>query len=78
MHTMEDDLHRITLTDKQLARERDVDSAQLQEGIAMIEEEKNTPTSQASRPHWRAGIFSLVLSSALIMEGYDAVIVSLE
>lgn len=40
------------------------------------EEEKAMPWKQAVRTFWRGGLFSMGLSVALIMEGYDIGLVS--
>jgi hypothetical protein len=75
---MENEQKIITLTDAQLARTNasDLDPALVAEGQAMMEDEKQRSTFDTLKTHWRAALYSLALSSALIMEGYDAVIVS--
>lgn len=43
---------------------------------AAIEAEKAMPWKQAVRIYWRGGLWSMGLSVALIMEGYDIGLVS--
>lgn len=74
---MENNDKIITLTDAQLARTNasDLDPALVAEGQAMMTDEKERSTVDTLKTHWRAAVYSLILSSALIMEGYDAVVV---
>lgn len=76
---MENNDKIITLTDAQLERSNasQLDPALVTEGQAMMLDEKERSTVKTLKTHWRAAVYSLVLSSALIMEGYDAVIASL-
>jgi len=76
---MEDQRKTITLTNAQLERVNagDIDPVLLLAGQAMILDEKERSTTDTLKTHWKAAMYSLILSTALIMEGYDAVIVSL-
>jgi len=75
---MEDTQKTITLTNAQLERVNagDIDPVLLLAGHAMILDEKERSTIETLKTHWKAAAYSLILSTALIMEGYDAVIVS--
>jgi hypothetical protein len=75
---MEDTQKTITLTNAQLERVTagDIDPILLLAGHAMILDEKERSTIETLKTHWKAAVYSLILSTALIMEGYDAVIVS--
>lgn len=66
----------IGLTSTQAAIETTVDPLLLQEGLALIEQEKCTPFSVAIKQHWRAVLWSCTLSLALVMDGMDGAIVS--
>jgi hypothetical protein len=75
---MEDTRKTITLTNAQLERVNagDIDPILLLAGHATILDEKERSTIETLKTHWKAAVYSLILSTALIMEGYDAVIVS--
>jgi hypothetical protein len=74
---MKDNTKHIGLTDAQLATSKDgVDHDLLQQGHAQMEEDKKVPLLQSLRAHYPAALWSIFLSTALIMEGYDLNIVS--
>lgn len=53
-----------------------VDPALLAQGLDLIRLEKEMTFRQAMRLHWRAVVWSMVLSMALVMDGFDGAIVS--
>jgi SP family general alpha glucoside:H+ symporter-like MFS transporter len=72
----EDDVH-IGLTDAQTAEvTSSVDPTLLAVGFELIREEKDSTFRQALKDHWRAMLWSMFLSVALVMDGYDGAIVS--
>ncbi len=74
---MEGDTKHVGLTDAQLAAVKDgVDPVLLQQGRDHVEEEKTVSVVQALKDHYPAAWWSVLLSCALIMEGYDLNIVS--
>lgn len=61
----------VGLTDKQLAAVAGIDTELVRIGHEVIERQKHETFRQAWRIHWRAGAWSVVLTLALFMEGYD-------
>lgn len=72
-------VREITLTAKQAtaAAQSSIDPILLAEGYDLILKEKEFTFMQALRHHWRALLWSMFLSMALVMDGYDGSIVSL-
>ena len=67
----------VGLTDAQTAAiTSNVDPILLAEGIQLIRAEKEVSFRQAVKYHWRAILWSMCLSVALIMDGYDGAVVS--
>lgn len=54
----------------------DIDSELLQAGRALVEKQKAESFWGAWKRHWPAAVWSMILSTALIMEGYDTAVVS--
>jgi SP family general alpha glucoside:H+ symporter-like MFS transporter len=73
---MEDTANHIGLTDKQIAAAGEVDKPLLAEGQAFVDQEKACTQTQALKSHWRAAMWSMFLSFALVAEGFDFVTVS--
>ena len=53
-----------------------VDPVLLEQGLELIRLEKEMSFRQAIRLHWRAVVWSCILSLALVMDGFDGAIVS--
>ncbi|WVQ69130.1 uncharacterized protein L199_007345 [Kwoniella botswanensis] len=67
----------IGLTDAQLrAVAEDVDPELIRIGHEVVSRQKQETFAQAWRNHWGAGMWSLFLSCALFMEGYDTGLIS--
>ncbi|WWD22917.1 hypothetical protein CI109_107412 [Kwoniella shandongensis] len=67
----------IGLTDAQLrAVAEDNDPELIRIGYEVINRQKSETFAQAWRNHWSAGMWSIFLSSALFMEGYDTALIS--
>ncbi|KAK6903858.1 hypothetical protein I203_107366 [Kwoniella mangroviensis CBS 8507] len=67
----------IGLTDAQLrAVAEDVDPELIRIGHEVVSRQKQETFAQAWRNHWSAGMWSLFLSCALFMEGYDTGLIS--
>jgi hypothetical protein len=61
----------IGLTAGQRAEDADIDIALLKLGQQVVSKQKEETFTQAWRNHWRAAVWSMVLGTALIMEGLD-------
>jgi hypothetical protein len=61
----------IGLTAGQLAEDADTDVALLKLGQQVVSKQKEESFTQSWRNHWRAALWSMVLGTALIMEGLD-------
>lgn len=48
----------------------------VQQGRALVERQKAETFWEAWAKHWPAAVWSIILSTALIMEGYDTAVVS--
>ena len=46
----------------------------LAQGLELIQAEKNMPLKECMRYHWRALLWGMVLSLALVMDGYDGAV----
>jgi SP family general alpha glucoside:H+ symporter-like MFS transporter len=66
----------IGLTDAQLRAEVDVEPELVRLGYEVVERQKKETFREAWRNHWRAACWSIFLTSALFMEGYDPAVVS--
>jgi hypothetical protein len=75
MSAPEEKLH-IGLSDKQHDVASDVDPVLLAEGLDLVQKEKTIPFKEAFKHHWRALLWGMVLSLALVMDGYDGSVVS--
>ncbi|RSH93089.1 hypothetical protein EHS25_007442 [Saitozyma podzolica] len=65
----------VGLTDAQIAAAAsEVDPVLLAQGIELIHAEKEVPLRKALRYHWRAMAWSMFLSLALVMDGYDGAV----
>ncbi|ORY20871.1 trehalose transport-related protein [Naematelia encephala] len=79
---MEDDLKhapvdgQVGLTQAQLDSDLDVDIDLLRVGHQVIERQKTEDFAAVWRYHWRAAIWSLIISMALWMEGYDTNVIN--
>ena len=51
------------------------DPVLVEQGLELIRQEKEMSFRQAIRHHWRALLWSMTLSMALVMDGYDGAIV---
>jgi SP family general alpha glucoside:H+ symporter-like MFS transporter len=72
-------VREISLTSKQAtaAATSSMDPALVAEGYDLILKEKEMSFIQALKHHWRALLWSMFFSMALVMDGYDGSIVSL-
>jgi len=69
----------IGLTDKQIDVGLTAEELELvHEGLVLVNAEKAFSFKQAIRSHWRAALWSFGLSWALVMEGFDTQLVSVE
>jgi SP family general alpha glucoside:H+ symporter-like MFS transporter len=70
---MEDTTQHIGITAEQAAAlsEASIDPVLLREGQDLAEREKTTPIGTVFRSHWRGALWSLCLSFALVMDGFD-------
>ena len=67
----------VGLTEAQLQADTGVDPELVRIGYAVIEKQKQETFREAWHNHWRAACWSIFLTSALFMEGYDTAVVSL-
>jgi SP family general alpha glucoside:H+ symporter-like MFS transporter len=51
-----------------------IDPDLLAQGFALIHTEKSMPLRECMRQHWRALLWGMVLSLALVMDGYDGAV----
>jgi SP family general alpha glucoside:H+ symporter-like MFS transporter len=65
----------VGLTEAQLQADTGVDPELVRLGYAVIERQKQETFREAWRNHWRAACWSIFLTSALFMEGYDTAVV---
>ncbi|EKD03514.1 trehalose transport-related protein [Trichosporon asahii var. asahii CBS 8904] len=61
----------VGLTAEQIAIAEGADPDKLARGLRLMEREREVPMRTAFRSHWRAVTWSVILSIALIMDGYD-------
>lgn len=61
----------VGLTAEQIATTEGADPDKLARGLRLMEREREVPMRTAFRSHWRAVTWSVILSIALIMDGYD-------
>jgi hypothetical protein len=73
---METSTKEITLTHAQTSMISSADPILVEQGLELIRQEKEMSFRQAIRHHWRALLWSMTLSMALVMDGYDGAIVS--
>jgi len=73
---MESTTKEITLTHAQTSVISSADPVLVEQGLELIRQEKEMSFRQAIRHHWRALLWSMTLSMALVMDGYDGAIVS--
>jgi SP family general alpha glucoside:H+ symporter-like MFS transporter len=73
---MESSTKEITLTHAQTSMISSADPVLVEQGLELIRQEKEMSFRQAIRHHWRALLWSMTLSMALVMDGYDGAIVS--
>jgi hypothetical protein len=73
---MESSAKEITLTHAQTSMISSADPVLVEQGLELIRQEKEMSFRQAIRHHWRALLWSMTLSMALVMDGYDGAIVS--
>lgn len=66
-----DGQHDVGLTSKLIEVSTDIDPVLLAEGVEVIRQEKNETIREAFKYHWRAILWSVTLSLALVMDGYD-------
>ena len=66
----------IGLSDAQTAAVGEVDATLLTEGFMLITAEKEAQFRGSIRYHWRAVLWSMALSVALVMDGFDGAVVS--
>jgi hypothetical protein len=75
---MSDELQKhVGLAAFQTSQLTDIDPVLLAEGFELIRAEKADTFGHAFKNHWRAVLWSMVLSVALIMDGFDGAVVSL-
>jgi hypothetical protein len=71
---------QVGLTNAQLdaiAHESSVDPALLADGFELVEREKSANFREAITHHWRAVLWSALLSMALVMDSFDGSLVRL-
>lgn len=68
----------IGLTSAQLLQDVTVDQELVRVGYHVIERQKEENFTQTWRNHWNAACWSLAVSTALWMEGFDTAVVSLQ
>ncbi|BEI81861.1 hypothetical protein CcaverHIS002_0210210 [Cutaneotrichosporon cavernicola] len=68
---MSDATNTIGLTPNLIQAGIDIDPVLLAEGLETIRQEKNETLGETFRLHWRAILWSMTLSLALVMDGYD-------
>jgi hypothetical protein len=73
---MESSAKEITLTHAQTSMISSADPVLVEQGLELIRQEKEMSFRQAIRHHWKALLWSMTLSIALVMDGYDGAIVS--
>ena len=66
----------IGLTGAQIENVDSTDPVLLADGMELIREEKSMPFGKAMKHHWRGVAWSMALSLALVMDGYDGSIVN--
>ena len=66
----------VGLTDAQLRVVTNADPELIRIGYQVVEKQKKESFREAWRNHWRAACWSIFLTSALFMEGYDTAVVS--
>lgn len=66
---------KVELTDAELAGGLEFDPELLRIGGEVIARQKLESFRQTWRHHWRAAVWSLIISTALWMEGYDTSVV---
>ena len=69
----------VGLTDRQLeliGHLSTVDPTLLAEGLELVEQEKKANFREAIKNHWRAVLWSALLSMALVMDSFDGSLVS--
>ena len=74
-HSPKKDVISVGLTDAQLVTLSNIDIELVRIGQQVIEKQKGESFVQAWKNHWRAACWSLFLTSALFMEGYDTAVV---
>lgn len=62
-------VHEVGLSAQQIEISSDVDPILLADGLELIRQEKTVPLGEAFRHHWRAVLWSVALSFALVMDG---------
>lgn len=70
---------QVGLTNKQLdaiGHQSSVDPALLADGFELVAKEKSANFREAIRHHWRAVLWSALLSLALVMDSFDGSLVS--
>jgi SP family general alpha glucoside:H+ symporter-like MFS transporter len=76
---MESTDKQVGLTTAQLdliGHQSSVDPALLADGLEQVEREKKATFREAIRHHWRAVLWSALLSMALVMDSFDGSLVS--
>lgn len=75
---IEDDTKAIGLTAHQVdvTASDDIDPDTLAYGLQLVEQEKATPIKTVLRSHYKAAAWGVMLSFALVMEGFDMNVVS--
>lgn len=69
-------LNVVGLTEAQREAVKDIDPELVKLGFAVVQRQKGESFRQAWKNHWRAASWSIFLTSALFMEGYDTAVVS--
>ncbi|ORY31075.1 trehalose transport-related protein [Naematelia encephala] len=68
--------HSVGLTEAQLNAVIDIDPELVRLGYDVVGRQKKESFRQAWRNHWRAACWSIFLTSALFMEGYDTAVIN--
>ena len=65
---------QVGLTDAQVGVASSVDPELVAEGLRIIQQEKSLPLKETVKLHWRALLWGMALSFALVMDGYDGAV----
>jgi hypothetical protein len=64
-------IEQVGLTDKQQREDAEIDQDLLRIGHLVVDRQRQETFAQAWYNHWRSALWSIVLGTALVMEGMD-------